>query len=325
MRWLADRFVRRFARTSRDENEEGVVLVLVAVSMVVLLGAVALTVDVGRIYQERRELQNGADAAALAVAHDCASGDCGTSQTTADLYADANATDGSAGVESVSVNSGARKVTVYTVTDGASGNSFPMTFARVVGFDEVTVRAKATVAWDGLKAGSALPILFKETLWNDLNPAMLTTAEDAVNGTAPAGSLVTVAHRSEQNLADPNSARFEWLVGSVGCEVDVEVGEFSEHRDGMSLNATPPSDCQGAGLGDVDGSVALVSFFDGGDFDTSNSKRVSGIGAFYVESVTECGDNDGFCFTGYFLSNYVVDGPLGGGDFGVNAVQFVSE
>jgi Flp pilus assembly protein TadG len=324
MRWLADRFVTPFARRSGDESEEGVVLVLVAVSMVVLLGAVALTVDVGRIYQERRELQNGADAAALAVAHDCASGDCGTSQTTADLYADANATDGSAGVESVSIDSGAKKVTVYTVTDGASGNAFPMTFARVVGFDEVTVRAKATVAWDGLRAGSALPVLFRESLWNDIDPSRLTTVEEAMSGAAPADRLVTIAHRSDRDPADPSSAAFEWLIGSAGCAIDVEVGELVEHRDGMSPDATPPSDCSGAGLGDVVGSIALVSFFDGGDFESGNSKRVSGIGALYVESAAECGD-EGFCITGYFIGDHVVDGPLGGGDFGVNAVQFVSE
>jgi hypothetical protein len=38
----------------------------------VLLGMAALTIDVGQIYAERAELQNGADAAALAVAQGCA-------------------------------------------------------------------------------------------------------------------------------------------------------------------------------------------------------------------------------------------------------------
>ncbi len=40
----------------------------------VLLGCAALTVDVGQLYSERRQLQNGADAAALALAKVCASG-----------------------------------------------------------------------------------------------------------------------------------------------------------------------------------------------------------------------------------------------------------
>ena len=44
--------------------------------LVVLLGVGALVIDVGALYAERRQLQNGADAAALAVAADCAEGDC---------------------------------------------------------------------------------------------------------------------------------------------------------------------------------------------------------------------------------------------------------
>ena len=44
--------------------------------LVALIGVGALVIDVGRLYVERRDLQNGADAAALAVAQDCAAGDC---------------------------------------------------------------------------------------------------------------------------------------------------------------------------------------------------------------------------------------------------------
>ena len=69
--------------------------------MVVLLGMGALVIDVGQLYAERRELQNGADAAALAVAQDCAGGDCLDETTTADTYADDNAHDGEAGVDEV--------------------------------------------------------------------------------------------------------------------------------------------------------------------------------------------------------------------------------
>src|SRR3954454_16226485 len=37
----------------------------------VLLGMAALTIDVGTLYQERAELQNGADAGSIAVAKTC--------------------------------------------------------------------------------------------------------------------------------------------------------------------------------------------------------------------------------------------------------------
>jgi Flp pilus assembly protein TadG len=48
------------------EDERGISLIFAAILMVVLLGMVALTVDVGRLYMERQHLVNGCDAAALA-------------------------------------------------------------------------------------------------------------------------------------------------------------------------------------------------------------------------------------------------------------------
>jgi Flp pilus assembly protein TadG len=77
----------------RDGGGRGAVAVIVAVLVGsgVLLGMAALVVDVGQLYQNRAELQSGADAAALAVAKACASGNCGPATTTATTYANDNA------------------------------------------------------------------------------------------------------------------------------------------------------------------------------------------------------------------------------------------
>jgi Flp pilus assembly protein TadG len=50
-------------------DDRGAIGVLVGMLLAtgVLLGMAALTVDVGMLYQERAELQNGADAASIAV------------------------------------------------------------------------------------------------------------------------------------------------------------------------------------------------------------------------------------------------------------------
>ncbi len=53
------------------DKERGAAGVLVAVMMLVLIGAGAMAVDVGQIYAERAQLQNAADAGALAVAQSC--------------------------------------------------------------------------------------------------------------------------------------------------------------------------------------------------------------------------------------------------------------
>lgn len=63
----------------RLNDEGGAVAVLAAVVMVALLGFAALGVDSAALYAEERIVQNGADAAALAVAQTCANGDCDAS------------------------------------------------------------------------------------------------------------------------------------------------------------------------------------------------------------------------------------------------------
>jgi Flp pilus assembly protein TadG len=55
---------------ARLRSDSGQTLVWLAVSLIVLLGIAALAVDVGKLYGERRRMQNAADAAALAGAHE---------------------------------------------------------------------------------------------------------------------------------------------------------------------------------------------------------------------------------------------------------------
>jgi len=56
------------------EREDGAIAIIVAMLFFfgVMLALGALTVDVGNINADRRQLQNGADAVALAVAQTCA-------------------------------------------------------------------------------------------------------------------------------------------------------------------------------------------------------------------------------------------------------------
>jgi Putative Flp pilus-assembly TadE/G-like len=60
----------------RDDRGAIGVLVAVLIGGGVLLGMGALAIDVGQIYQNRAELQNGADAGALGIARQCAQGAC---------------------------------------------------------------------------------------------------------------------------------------------------------------------------------------------------------------------------------------------------------
>jgi Flp pilus assembly protein TadG len=89
--------LRRRLTALRDDGGRGAIGVLVAILIGagVLFGMAALVIDVGQLYQNRAELQNGADAAALAVAKSCAQGTCPSSPvaglSVATPYANANA------------------------------------------------------------------------------------------------------------------------------------------------------------------------------------------------------------------------------------------
>ena len=106
MRWLILRLRR---------EDRGAYSVMTAMLLVVMLGAVALAVDVGAMYAERTELQNGADAAALAVAQKCAVSEthCTTTAVTvADQYADRNAKDGLSDAQVVKLDTGANEIEI---------------------------------------------------------------------------------------------------------------------------------------------------------------------------------------------------------------------
>jgi hypothetical protein len=144
-----------------NPDEDGAVAVTVAVILVVLVAVSSIVVDAGGLYFERRQLQNGADAAALAIAYDCAGSDCRTPGVTANELALANNTDGS-NVESIApaaVTPASNQVTVTVrsgETDGSPGvvrNVFHSATTALLGAasgsEDSIVRAQATASWGG--------------------------------------------------------------------------------------------------------------------------------------------------------------------------------
>ena len=141
-------------------GEKGAITVIVAVGMVALLGFTALVVDVGTLYYQRRDLQNAADAAALAAAWELP----GDVQTRANEYALKNNI--SYGVTAQKQN-GDQEVRV-TIT-----NNYPRFFGRVFGSDNyvVSVAATAKKRWGmgGVMPFAPMPANYLDDAESDVN------------------------------------------------------------------------------------------------------------------------------------------------------------
>jgi Flp pilus assembly protein TadG len=146
--------------------------------LVMLLAFGAIAVDVGHLYSRRRELQNGADAAALSIAQACANGNCNqygvytssaTSMAASNFGLGAAATAPTAEVEcrnggswsagSCGADSDGVRVTTRTVANNS--------FARVLGVNTSDVAANATVLM-GTPSGltSNMPLTISMCEWN---------------------------------------------------------------------------------------------------------------------------------------------------------------
>ena len=201
--------------TGRDD---GAVIVLVAILVAagVVTGLLALVADVGQLYAERRVVQNGADAAALAIAQHCAEGDAECADqmaagSVAVTYSGANAPDEVTGVRETCGTDGLGECSslmdawwdcqpipdeinhfarVRTATENPDGTDFLVPFFAGVGSEdpapELRTGACSQAAWG---PASSAPVLF---------PILLPVCPGL-----PVGSAVTV---SEFTPSDPDDA-----------------------------------------------------------------------------------------------------------------------
>jgi Flp pilus assembly protein TadG len=182
---------RAMRRLGRDDR--GVVGVLTGLLIAaVLLGLGTVVIDVGQLYQERAELQSGAEAAALAVAKACATGPC--TPSLAAQYANENASALTGGTAAVSLVCGSGTlgacpagtgapltdcpaapaglgyVDVITSTQAAGGSTVitPVFGKALLGgsYTGSTVTACAQAAWGGPTAADTVAFTISACSWD---------------------------------------------------------------------------------------------------------------------------------------------------------------
>jgi hypothetical protein len=157
----------RVPGASPDQSQRGQVLVIVAIGLTVLLLFVALAVDVGFWYGQRRHMQNAADAGALAGAYELCHGTPSNYVAAATDYAERNGAD-HVRVLRVDANGAPNSESGTTVVVSATVDA-PTFFSRLVLSDAISVSAVGAAACGEAVTGcGAMPIAFDALSYDDL-------------------------------------------------------------------------------------------------------------------------------------------------------------
>lgn len=217
-----------------DQDESGAVAVIVAIGMIALLGMAALVIDVGAMYAEKAQLQNGADAAALAIAATCADNEsdplCVSGSSLAGDYADANAGDGATAITGATVDKAANSVHIVDTNETVAGDQhFSLVFARIFGIDTTQFGAEATAVWSGVGSGPAVfPIIFKRCEFE----------ESIINGTWQVLDFHGSAGCDNNNPSGQNyPGAFGWLDQATGScsSPTLQIGTWAGGDTGVSF------------------------------------------------------------------------------------------
>lgn len=235
-------------------KEKGAVAITTAVFLAfVVLAAGLLTIDVGQLYSERRQLQNSADAAALAVAQSCAA-TTGCDLSYAQPYASGNANDSTASVTEIcgsgpglsacgpantndltnclqpssgTTLNGYVQVRTQTLNSGGTGvRSF-------FGGDGTTVGACARAGWGGVQSATSLALTISSCEWNQATSSGTVFAQPPPYTTPYSASLkaaerlLTFHSGAAKNASDCGGGPSGWdLPGGFGWLADAD-GECS--------------------------------------------------------------------------------------------------
>ena len=343
----------------RRVNDDGAVAVIVALLAVALFGFAALVVDVGALYHERRQLQVGADSAALAVAQACAGGDCGPYVADAELFSDGNALDGASRIKPGGVCGsttaglpacsdppasliGSGYVRVTTHTEEADGTFLvPPFLARILGpgYEGTEVSASALVAWGpagGVNAELALTFsqCEYEKLTTDADGEPLY-ADEPFDDDAHLERTIYFHDTSEATGCDagPSGADlpggFGWLEADDDCTAVVTSGWVGDDTGVAASN-----DCKAA-LDALLGKTVMIPIFNelNGLTGTNGEYKIWSYVGFVLTGYrfpgashdAPCASSQS-CIRGYFVETVApADAPVGSGpDQGVRVTQLIS-
>ncbi len=280
----------------RVNDERGAVGVVVAILMVPLMGFAAIAVDAAALWTQRLQLQAGADAGALAIAHDCALGTslCGSPTSTAQQLATANT-----GADVATATVTALSSSQVTVRNSGVRNYW---FAPALGFESSAINTEATAAWGAPTGGTAvLPLTFSQCEFQFQAGGPTSTAQRTIYFTKSSG---VPGCTGPSNNVIPGG--FGWLTVNAGtCNTTSAISGVIASDPGNSV----PSSCSTSDFTAFQNKSVLLPIFDQAYSSGSNgSYRVYAYAAFQITGYhfggqyswnSPCGGN-ARCIRGYF-------------------------
>lgn len=336
-------------RLKRDER--GATAVITAIFLAgVILPVCLVTIDVGRVYAERRQLQNGADAGALGVAQSCAS-DSGCTPALADDYADANANDGTEhvlevcgtadGLPACGAPSGGELSNCTPIAPGSplAGTPYVQVRTRVegpeglvllplFGADAVTVSACARAAIGGARTATGLAFTASACEWvNATSDGTAFGRKISLALKAPGPNRPPLCSNGPGSGWGDAPGSFGWLDSDGSCTATVD----TQGTYGGDTGANFPQECQQVLHNLVaSGETVFIPIFDGVQgTGTTVIYRFKGWAAFVVTGYDLNGGKYGDgciaptgrpCITGYFTEALLTDpDAVIGGDWSYGA------
>ncbi len=289
------------------KNESGQAMVLVSLMCVVLFGFTAVAIDWGRVAIEKNQLQNTADAAALAGAQDLPS--TATAENTAISYAEDNGVQSSETTATAPYNGDSKKIEVVC------SRPVEYTFARVLGFNNTTVSARAVASNTGTSSGEsglrpwAVQSKYKEMggkkgdtwtgNWLDYTYSYGLEFELKEGGGGGSNGYYGVAAFGDQNASSADVYKDNITNGYDGI---VKIGDIIKDGPGNKNVKNVINDLM-TESGDTEGDYTKATKGDSRviiipKVDPTNSNKVIGFAAIYLKSVDQ---------QGYITANFLYD------------------
>jgi hypothetical protein len=229
-------------------SERGQTLLIFVLAMTVLLGFTAMAIDIGLFYEDRRHLQNSADAMALAGVQELPLDPITADQKAREWAANNGISDSE--IQSIEVQTGlAPNDTVHVELE----RNYSWIFARVLGKTNSPVGAQAAARIGSLAGGfGAMPwaLLEGDSLCLDANGDAIFNADCAVKVGAGSSAITGWYGALDYDGNGGGSAEYESnIVDNETANSYCVVSEPSPECDAYAINALTGNKVGGTGQG----------------------------------------------------------------------------